>query len=104
MRQASITDNRTDMTGWIIHFTRNHDALSAHQSLERILYTGKLKPGYSIRKDKTTLYGVNRLFVSQKCLSTTLPNTSKVEKIYQVARHMASACKSENCMKREGVL
>ncbi|HEU5373803.1 MAG TPA: hypothetical protein VFV38_00030 [Ktedonobacteraceae bacterium] len=57
MRQASITDNRTDMTDWIIHFTRNHDALSAHESLERILYTGKLKPGYSIRKDKTTLYG-----------------------------------------------
>lgn len=54
-----ILSNRSDMTDWLIHFTRNNEnGLSAREILRDILLEGVLRPGFSVRTKGNTIYGL----------------------------------------------
>lgn len=56
----SIFASRTDITEWLVHFTRRQSVdLGALEALRSILIEGALRPGFSVRSRGRTVYGPN---------------------------------------------
>lgn len=52
-----IYENRFDMSDYLIHFTRKNDDSTAFQNLKKIIKSGKLNAGWSVRNTKRTIFG-----------------------------------------------
>jgi hypothetical protein len=57
---ARILAARSDMTEWLVHFTRISGNKMALEVLRNILVEGALRPGFSVRTTGRTVYGPNR--------------------------------------------
>lgn len=57
----AILDARSDMTDWLIHFTRDSETQSAREVLLAILLEGIIRPGFAPRGSplRNTIYGPN---------------------------------------------